>query len=272
MFTAVGRGRRPSLPKVDAKVVANLTWLQLFQLKLELEASWTAVTKWARLLFPGLPTRNPRRIMERVAVGLQKTTHKDVFITLTTDMDVIGPFCTQLGICRYVDSDGLSMPSVRYELCYGAVIELVNVYDRAHNILHCLFPETSVQDWKALGHKVAMQAKRLRCNNITTKLGVYLVEKVGVASVEKDVECEKVVESKKGVEAEKENEGEKEVLAETKFKNVQVEKHLLCKENQALRKELQKLKEETERLNLKLECSEEVIVENDDVLEKLGVL
>ena len=35
---------------------------------------------------------------------------------------------------------------------------------------------------------------------------------------------------------------------------------------------MQKLKEETKRLNLKLECSEEVMVEKDDVLEKLGVL
>ena len=46
------------------------------------------------------------------------------------------------GICRSVGSDGLSMPSVRDELCYGAVIELVNVYDSAHNILHGLFPES----------------------------------------------------------------------------------------------------------------------------------
>ena len=74
---------------------------------------------------------------------LSKKNHKDVFITLTTDMDaiMIGPFCTKLGICRSVVSDGLSMPSGRDELCHGAVIELVNVYDSAHNILHCLFPE-----------------------------------------------------------------------------------------------------------------------------------
>ena len=78
----------------------------------------------------------------------KKKNHKDVFITLTTDMDGIGPFCTQLGICRSVVSRGLSMPSVRDELCYGAVTELVNVYDSAHNILHCLFPEvfTGLED------------------------------------------------------------------------------------------------------------------------------
>ena len=57
------------------------------------------------------------------------------------------------------------MPSVRDELCNGAVIELVNGYDSAHNILHSLFPERSVEDWKALGHKIAMQAKRLSSKN-----------------------------------------------------------------------------------------------------------
>lgn len=286
VFTAVGRGRRPSLPKIDAKVVANLTWLQLFQLKLELKASWTAVMKWTRLLFPRLPKLNPRRIMERVACGFQKTPHKDVFITLTTDIDDIGPFCTELGICRSTVSDGIFMPPVRDDMCHGAVIELVNVYGSAHQILHTLFPDKSVEDLKALCHKIVIQAKRLGKKN-KTKLGEYLVEKVGV---KKEIEGEKAVMGKKGAEGEKEVDGEKgvegeieveskkgleakkEVLAENKFKKVQAENKLLFKQNQVLRKELQKLKKETEMLNFKLEYSEDVVVEKDDVLEKLEVL
>ena len=129
------------LPKVDAKVVMNLMWLQLLQLKLELEASWTAVTRWTRLLFLGLSMLNPRRIIEIVACGVQKTSHKDVFINLTMNMDSIGPFCTELGICRSTVSDGVSLPSVRGDMCHGASIELVNVYGNPHNILHCLFPK-----------------------------------------------------------------------------------------------------------------------------------
>ena len=109
--------------------------------------------------------------------GFTKNKNKDVFNMLSTGMDAIGPFCTQLGIWRFAISDGLSMPSVRDELCHGAVIELVNVYDSAHNILHCLFPEKSAHDWKAFGHKIAMQAKRLRTKR-KTKLGVYLWNEV----------------------------------------------------------------------------------------------
>ena len=55
VFLGVGRRRHPSLPKYDVKCVTNLTWQQLYQLKLELSASWSVVTSWTRLLFPGLP-------------------------------------------------------------------------------------------------------------------------------------------------------------------------------------------------------------------------
>ena len=40
-----------------------------------------------------------------------------------------------------------------------------------------LFPEKSAHDWKAFGHKIAMQAKRLRTKH-KTKLGVYLWNEV----------------------------------------------------------------------------------------------
>ena len=81
---AVGRGRRPSLPKYDLQSVANLTWLQLYRLKVELSASWSVVTSWTRLLFPGLPSFNPRRLMEKVACGFSKTTNKDVFLSIAS--------------------------------------------------------------------------------------------------------------------------------------------------------------------------------------------
>ena len=55
VFLGVGRGRHPSLPKYDVKCVTNLTCQQLYQLKLELSASWSVVTSSTRLLFPGLP-------------------------------------------------------------------------------------------------------------------------------------------------------------------------------------------------------------------------
>ena len=63
---------------------------------------------------------------------------------------------------RFTIADGVPMPSVRHDLCQGAVVELVEVYGSAHNILHCLFPDMSAQDWKATGHKVTTQAKRLK--------------------------------------------------------------------------------------------------------------
>ena len=98
----------------DAKVVANLTWLQLFHLKLE--ASWDTVTRWTRLLFPGLPSLNLRRTMEKVACGFSKTAHKDLFVTFTMNLDAIGPYCAGLGIYRSTVADGVPMPSVRLDL------------------------------------------------------------------------------------------------------------------------------------------------------------
>ena len=144
---AVGRGRRPSLPKYDLQSVANLTWLQLYRLKVELSASWSVVTSWTRLLFPGLPSFNPRRLMEKVACGFSKTTNKDVFLTLTMNLDAIGPYCSGLGILQSTIADGVPMPSVRVELSHGAVGEIADMYSCAHDLLNTLFPDNSAEEW-----------------------------------------------------------------------------------------------------------------------------
>ena len=147
----------------------------------------------------------------------------------------LGRYCTGLWIYRSTVADGVPMPSVRLDICHGAVVELVQVYGNAHNILHCLFPDMSTQDWKAIGHKVTMQTKRLKAKN-NTKLGEYLVKKVG--------------------EVEKEGQG----------KACSVRCDLLDKQILALKKELHKAK--YERLNLKLECSDDVLAGKEDVFLK----
>ena len=54
-----------------------------------------------------------------------------------------------------IDSPGTT------ELCNGAIVELVEEYDTVLEILHCLFPDISTQDWKAIVHKIHTQAKGL---------------------------------------------------------------------------------------------------------------
>ena len=182
MFLAVGRGRRPSLPRFDITAVSNLTWLQLYQLKLEFGSSWNAAARWVTLLFQGLPSLNARHQMERAACGFAKTDHKEAYIALTVNLDSIGPFCTGLGIFRSTVADGASIPSVRGELGNGAILELAALYVPAHEILNCLFPDISADDWKVRINKIRVQKTRLKSKNIT-KLGEYLVEKVTVEGV-----------------------------------------------------------------------------------------
>ena len=123
--------------------MSNLTWLQLYQLKLEFGASWNAAARWVTLLFPGRPSLNARHQMERAAFGFGKTDHKEAYIALTVNLDSIGPFCTGLGIFRSTVADGDPIPSVRGELGNGAILELVALYVPAHEILNCLFPDIS---------------------------------------------------------------------------------------------------------------------------------
>ena len=47
------------------------------------------------------------------------------------------------------------------------------MYGSAHNILHCLFPDMSAQDWKATGHKVTTQAKRLKAKKQNKTRGIF---------------------------------------------------------------------------------------------------
>ena len=86
---------------------------------------------------------NARHLMERAACGFAKTDHKEAYISLTVNLEAIGPFCTGLGIFRSTVADGASIPSVRGELGNGAILELAAVYVPAHDILHCLFPDMS---------------------------------------------------------------------------------------------------------------------------------
>ena len=96
--------------------------------------------------------------MEKVACGFSKTGHKEVFLSL----DAIGLHCTGLG------SFGPPLPILF--LCHprdltcvgGAVVELAEVYGSTHDILYCLFPDMTDQDWKAIVHKINTQAKQLK--------------------------------------------------------------------------------------------------------------
>ena len=159
VFLAVGRGGRPSLPKYDLQSVTNLTWLRLYQLKLEFSASWSAVTSWTKLLFPGLPSFNPRRLMEKVARGFSKTAHKEVIVSLTMNLDDIG---SGLGILRSTIAYGVAMPSVRLDLSHDAVGEMADMYSSTHGILNCLFPDKPADDWKDVVKKITTQIKGLK--------------------------------------------------------------------------------------------------------------
>ena len=80
VFRAVGRGRRPSLPKFDPKAVSRKVFLDLYQLKVEVNASWDMVTGWTRLLLPGLPLLNPRRLMEKITSEFMAADNKETFL------------------------------------------------------------------------------------------------------------------------------------------------------------------------------------------------
>ena len=77
------------------------------------------------------------------------------------NLDIIGPFCTAHNIFRSTITEGFATSSDKSELCNGAIVELVEVYDTVFEILHCLYPDISTQDWKAIVHKINTQAKRL---------------------------------------------------------------------------------------------------------------
>ena len=120
-----------------------------------------------------------RRLMEKVACGFSKTTNKDVFLTLTMNLDAIGPYCSGLGILQSTIADGVPMPSVRVELSHGAVGEIADMYSCAHDLLNTLFPDNSAEEWKLVVKKT--QAKRLRSKQ-KAKLGNYLVTTVTMSS------------------------------------------------------------------------------------------
>ena len=103
--------------------------------------------------------------MEKVECGFSKTTNKDVFLTLTMNLDAIGPYCSGLGILRSTIADDIPMPSVRLELSHGAVGEIADMYSCAHDLLNALFPDKSAEEWKLVIKKT--QAKRLRSKQKT---------------------------------------------------------------------------------------------------------
>ena len=177
--------------------------------------------------------------MEKVACGFSKTAHKEVFVSLTMNLDDIGPYCTGLGILRSAIADGVAMPSVRHDLSHGAVGEMADVYSCTHSILNCLFPDKSADDWKDVVKKITTQIKRLKSKK-NAKPGEYLVQKVTLTV------------STDGVEAE----GEGENMADNS-----VQCNLLGKQNAALQKEVQRLRAENVKLKEKLdsECSEDVL-------------
>ena len=187
--------------------------------------------------------------MEKVACGFSKTAHKEVFVSLTMNLDDIGPYCTGLGILRSTIADGVAMPSVRLDLSHGAVGEMADVYSCTHSILNCLFPDKSADDWKDVVKKITTQIKRLKSKK-KAKLGEYLVQKVTVST---DI-----------VELEAEGEGEN--MADNS-----VQCNLLGKQNAALQKEVQRLRAENVKLKEKLdsECSEDVMSGKVDELLKI---
>ena len=166
--------------------------------------------------------------MEKVACGFSKTAHKEVFVSLTMNLDEIGPYCTGLGILRSTIADGVAMPSVRLDLSHGAVGEMADMYSCTHCILNCLFPDKSADDWKDVVKKITTQIKRLKSKK-KAKLGEYLVQKVTVST--------------DSVEAE----GEGENMADNS-----VQCNLLGKQNAALQKEVQRLRDENVKLKEKL--------------------
>ena len=97
------------------------------------------------------------------------------------NLDAIGPYCTGLGIFRSTVADGASIPSVRGDLCQGAILELAEVYVPSHDVLHCLFPDMSADDSQVLVNKIRVQKTRLKSRNIT-KLAEYLAQKATVTT------------------------------------------------------------------------------------------
>ena len=161
VFGAVGRGRRLSLPQFDLKAVTHETFLQLYQLKIEANASWETANGWMRRLLPTITKLNPQRLMEKVACNFMKADNKLVFMKSSMNLDAIGPYCSGLKIFRSTATDGFPMPAVRPVMCHSAITEINGVYGIgiACEILHCFFPETSCQNWKALVHKILLVQK-----------------------------------------------------------------------------------------------------------------
>ena len=184
--------------------------------------------------------------MEKVACGFSKTTNKDVFLTLTMNLDAIGPYCSGLGILRSTIADGIPILSVRLELSHGAVGEIADMYSCAHDLLNALFPDKSAEEWKDVVKKITTQAKRLRSKQ-KAKLGEYLVKTVTMSS--ENIETE----------------GEGNNLLD---ESMQCDS-MLGKQNAALQKEIQKLRDENEKLKGKLQCSEELLSGKVDVLLKI---
>ena len=184
--------------------------------------------------------------MEKVACGFSKTTNKDVFLTLTMNLDAIGPYCSGLGILRSTIADGIPILSVRLELSHGAVGEIADMYSCAHYLLNALFPDKSAEEWKDAVKKITTQAKRLRSKQ-KAKLGEYLVKTVTMSS--ENIETE----------------GEGNNLLD---ESMQCDS-MLGKQNAALQKEIQKLRDENEKLKGKLQCSEELLSGKVDVLPKI---
>ena len=69
--------------------------------------------------------------------------------------------CTAHNIFRSTITEGFATSSDKSELCNVPIVELVEEYDTVFEILHCLYPDISTQDGKAIGHKINTQAKRL---------------------------------------------------------------------------------------------------------------
>ena len=251
VFRAVGRGRRPSLPKFDPKAVSRKVFLDLYQLKVEVNASWDMVTGWTRLLLPGLPLLNPRRLMEKITSEFMAADNKETFLESCMNLDIIGPFCTAHNIFRSTITEGFAMSADKSELCNGAIVELVEVYDSVFEILHCLYPDISTQDWKATVHKINTQAKRLRVKSKNKrKLGEFLKQRITYSTTD---ELEK-----------QDQHGE-----HSKSGNGSVQCGMLDKENVTLKVKMQKLNDENDKVKLELQCSEEMLSGKKEELSKL---